>query len=452
VAEDLQLALDLYPEAVPIPSEAPVPWGGSWIRTPLEHGSLVHGGGKGLVSIAHRTPKDRWRERVHAVEAALELLGQCAGERDVYLSTQRFRGRRRLAYLLSLSELYADLDYYRVPRLAGADPRRVLELALGALGDAGKPEPSLAVSSGRGLYLLWLHDPIPRAALPRWEACQRELCRVLKPLGADGMALDAARVLRVVGTRHAGAGAMVEALTPAGPAWSFNELADRVLPVARAELADLRVQRAFRRARSPSERLSSPPEGFTQATLWEARLSDLQTLRELRWFGEPMPDFRDRWMFVAGVGMSWLAIPAVLQRELFALAREVGGWNEGRTRSKLHAVFARSRAAARGEKVEWRGMKLDPRYRLKNQTIIEALEITADEEREMRTLISNDERRRRDRERKNPEMSRQEYLVRAAKRRAEARRLAADKGLSIRQIAKELGISKSAVQQALADA
>jgi hypothetical protein len=56
--------------------------------------------------------------------------------------------------------------------------------------------------------------------------------------------------------------------------------------------------------------------------------------------------------------------------------------------------------------VEWRGLEIDPRYRLKNQTIIEALEITAEEERELKTIISDDERRRRDRERKQPEMTR----------------------------------------------
>jgi hypothetical protein len=74
-----------------------------------------------------------------------------------------------------------------------------------------------------------------------------------------------------------------------------------------------------------------------------------------------MPDFRDRWMFLSGVGMSWLAVPAVLQRELFALARQVGGWTEGHTRSKLHAVFSTAREAALGRIVEYAGMKFDPR-------------------------------------------------------------------------------------------
>jgi hypothetical protein len=443
VAEDHQLALDLYPDETLQPDLDEV-----WIRTPGQYGELIHGGGKGLVSIAHKTRTSRWKERIHGVEAALELLKGCRGREDVYLSTQRFRGRRRVAYLLSLSELYADLDYYRIPELTGFDPRKVLELVLKALQKAGIPEPSLAISSGRGLYLLWLHEPIARSALPRWAACQRELCEVLKHLGADSFAVDAARVLRVISTRHSEARAMVEAITPAGEVWEFDDLADRILPLTRAELHDLRVQRALRGSRNPSESLRTPPEGFTAATLWEARLSDLQRLKELRWFGEPMPDFRDRWLFVAGVGMSWLAIPPVLRRELFALAREVGGWSEGKARSKLHAIFRTAHEAAAGKRVEWRGLEIDPRYRLRNQTIIEALEITTEEEREMKTIISDEERRRRDRARKNPEMSRAEYLTRAANRRAQARRMAAE-GMKQRQIAEALGITQQAVSTML---
>lgn len=427
------------------------------IRTPREHGEFLHAGGKGTIAVSKKRP-DRplypWDERNYPVEVAIDLLDHYRGRDDVYLSTQRFRGRRRVAQLLSLSSFHADLDYYKVPELDGVSSGRVLEGALKALERAGKPEPSLAIFSGRGLYLLWLHSPIPRAALPRWEACQRELREVLRPFGADGQALDAARVLRVVGTRHGGTGASVEALTNPGEARAFEELARVILPADREELRDLRVQRALRRPSKVQERLWGAPEGYNAATLWEARLGDLQRLRELRWFGEPMPDFRDRWMFVAGVAMSWLAIPSVLRRELYALSREVGGWTEAKAKSKLHAVFRTAHEAARGEKVEWAGMKVDPRYRLKNKTIIEALEISPEEEREMRTIIGDDERRRRDRERDERRrrgagaMTRVEYEVRAAKRRAAARRLA-ETGKSVRRIAEELGISKSQVQRAL---
>jgi hypothetical protein len=168
----------------------------------------------------------------------------------------------------------------------------------------------------------------------------------------------------------------------------------------------------------------------------------------MRFMDAQMADYRERWMFLSGVAMSWLAVPAVLQRELYALAHQAGGWTEGHTRSKLQTVFRTAYAAARGEKVQYAGVEVDPRYRFKNQSIIELLEITADEEREIKTIISDEERRRRARRRKNPEMTRQEYEGRAADRRLEARRMASE-GMSRQEIAKTLGWSKRHVQRVL---
>ncbi len=434
----MQLALQLYPED------------GPRVRTPREHGELLHAGGKGIVAISYKAER-RWNQTVYPVEVALALLDQYRGQDDVYLSTQRFRGRRRISELLSMGALFADLDYYGRPQLAAEDPRRVLDLALGTLSMAGVPAPSLAISSGRGMYLIWLHSPIPRAALPRWRACQERLKDLLAPLGADPKARDAARVLRVVGTRHRRAGVEVEALTTAREARPFDELADAILPYTRAEVRDLRVQRAHRRSQEP---LWTPPKDFTQASLWEARLSDLQALRGLRWFGEPMSDYRDRWLFLAGAAMSWISPPEVLYRELHALAEEVGGWTPGRTDSKMHAIFRTAREHQAGKRAEWDGVKLSPRYKFRNETIIDWLEITPEEERRLKTIISDDERRRRDRERDENRrreagaMTRKDYEGRARERRLGALELR-EKGLSRAQIAAELGVSLSTVKRAL---
>ena len=438
VAENLQLALDLYPEDLPR------------VRTPREHGELLHAGGSGTVAISDKAER-RWNQAIYPVEVALALLDQYRGQDDVYLSTQRFRGRRRISELLSMGALFADLDYYGRPELADEDLRRVLDLALGTLSMAGVPAPSIAIGSGRGMYLIWLHSPIPRAALPRWRACQERLKDLLAPLGADPKSRDAARVLRVVGTRHRRAGVEVSALTTTRERCPFGELADAILPYTRAEIRDLRVQKALRRSQKP---LWTPPKDFTQATLWEARLSDLQALRELRWFGGPMPDFRDRWLFLAGAAMSWISPPEVLRRELHSLAEEVGGWSPGRTDSKMHAIFRTAREHQAGKRVEWDGVKLSPRYRFRNQTILDWLEVTSEEERHLKTIISEEERRRRDRQRDEKRrreagaMTREEYEGRAQDRRRRALEMRAG-GLRTAEIAAELGISQRGVQIAL---
>ncbi|MDQ7850410.1 MAG: helix-turn-helix domain-containing protein, partial [Armatimonadota bacterium] len=335
-------------------------------------------------------------------------------------------------------------------------PWQVAELALQALEAERIPAPSFFVASGRGVALVWLHTPVPRAALPRWNACQRRIYEALRHLGADARARDAARVLRLIGSRHGETGAIVEALTPAGPPWPFDTLADEILPLTRPELYDLRIRRAAKRAARPQEALVRPPEGFTQATLWEARLTDLQTLLQLRWFGHLPPGHRDKWLFLAGVAMSWLAIPLVLQRELYALAHQVGGWTEAEASNRLQAVLARAHAAARGETVDWMGQAIDPRYRFRTETILEWLEITPEEQRHMRTLIGPEIARERhaeaERERKRRtgevKIDRATYLAQAEERRQEARRLR-EQGMSLREIAKALGVSPEAVRRML---
>lgn len=407
--------------------------------TPAQHAQMLHPVSRpGHVAVALKLGPKKWYERAYPVSQLSDVLSGYEGYDDVYLSTQRFWGWRRIAQLAECGALAVDVDFHKVPELAGRPALGILEDCLVALDRAQKPHPSVAIASGRGLYLKWLHEPVPRQALPRWNACQRELWEVLKPLGADRGALDAARVLRVVGSRHSKAGVIVESLRGPGEVWEFDTLADEVLPVTRAELHDLRIQRAARDARKPVEQRRVLPQRFPAASLWEARLRDLQTLRDIRWFGDLPPGQRDHWMFLAGNAMSWLAVPEVLQRELYALAREAAGWGDQESKSRMHAIFKRSHMAAKGQKIEWMGKEVDPRYRFKTQTILELLEITAEEERQMRTLFGEDEKRRRFVAAGG--MGRRQYEGRAEQRRLEARRMSSE-GKSFKEISEALGVS-----------
>ena len=135
-----------------------------------------------------------------------------------------------------------------------------------------------------------------------------------------------------------------------------------------------------------------------------------------------MPDFRDRWLFVAGVEMNWLVIPRVSQRELFALVRQVGGWTEGTTPPKVHAVCRTAREAAAGKRVAFAGVDGTLAIASETKPSVSGWRSRARRSREIKTIISDDERRRRDRKRgeEHPReagaMIWQEYLVRSAER------------------------------------
>lgn len=287
--------------------------------------------------------------------------------------------------------LFVDLDFHKTD-LAGGHPRHVLDAALDALERERLPRPGFATATGRGLALVWLHRPVPRQALPRWRACQEVLGDALRHLGADRLASDAARVLRLVGTRNSRSGARVEALTSAGEAWDFEPLADEILPLARARVAALRLERAGRRA--AGEGTARPARFLTEAGLWELRLAELQRFAELqcllehRRLGVLPEGERDLWLLLAGTATSYLVLAPlvgreVCGREVCALARQVtaGAWDDREVLARTGAVVRRAGQAARGERVGHEGRLVDPRYHFRTATVVDLLGISEGEMR-----------------------------------------------------------------------
>jgi len=425
-------------------------------NTPAQHAELLHPvGAVGRPVIVWRDG-GKWRSLAVKVDELAEALASYAGMTDVYLSQNRFWGHRRVvAQVAQLDACFIDVDFYRIPSLADRPAFAVLELILHQLEEAVIPAPSFAVDTGRGLALVWLLYPVPRQALPRWNAVQKHLAHTLRDVGADPMARDAARFLRLVGTVNSKNRRLVETLDNAGTVWDFDTFADEVLPMTREEIQAARKARAEART---GARLWTPTRELTAGRLWEARLEDLQTLLNLRWFGQLPPGERDAWMFFAGVAMSWLVEAKSLRRELFHLAREVTQtgkpWTEQETKTRLYAVMERAGKAAKGQSITWQGAKIDPRYRLRTATIVDALGISPAEMEQMRTLIDSDQRAERNRKREELRrrqagaMERKLYTMQATQRGAEVHRLRQE-GWSVQRIAEHLHLSQRHVYRLL---
>ena len=174
------------------------------------------------------------------------------------------------------------------------------------------------------------------------------------------------------------------------------------------------------------------------------------------------PRQRDGWMFVAGCSMSFLMDPRSLEKKLIDLGQKRAGWSEAETRSRMHSVIANARSAANGETTLWNGQQRDTRYRLMNETIIQILEITPEEQQHLETIVSGERkqenRRKRDRKRKEKKRRSEgvrpwdEYLAERKESRQHDRHRAKelkDQGMSKREISRQLRISHTQVRRLL---
>ena len=130
------------------------------------------------------------------------------------------------------------------------------------------------------------------------------------------------------------------------------------------------------------------------------------------------------------------------QYETVALARECESFVKGSdwSRSTFSTLYRRVKEHVAGQYGRGQGL-----YKYQNQTLIEQLEITPDEERHMKTLISTTEKYRRKNERRNEARGYQARRVESVRRMVELRR----RGWSNRAIARELCCSDMTVARQL---
>ena len=406
------------------------------------------------------------RQSSHRLIEMPTVLGLIDKTRDTWISQAEFiRPSRRVVNLARIGLLFADLDIYRIDWATGRSPKQLAQSVLYHCHQEGIPPPSILIFSGRGIQAKWLLEgTLPRAALPRWNACQRYLIDRLKPVGADVGAKDASRVLRLVETVNSKSNQIcrvvhVENGTDGQPVrYNFEFLAEVLLPVARWDIEKQQQKRNERQKRKQlklleGDKTPSNLRGFSGRQLAWHRLEDLRTLATLRGGvseGERMKHlfWRLNFLLLSGATNSRL-----MYHEAAALAREVdAGWSYNS--KELMTLYAKAKQYEAGEKISFGNKEFAPLYTPRNDTLINLFNITDSEQKELRTIISKDMalNRRRDRDRKRDEerrraagaVDRETYLEAAKTKQQQAQALRAQ-GLSVRAIAEQLEISKTAV-------
>jgi hypothetical protein len=293
----------------------------------------------------------------------LEAVAGTLAEGEVYIAPNRFYGprggSRRLA---ALNALWLDLDTYRVPALAALEREEVAALILRRIAAAELPPPSFLIDSGRGHYCVWLIRGAVPAARPRWSATMRALVEWALPLGADPACVDAARVLRMPDSWHAGTGRQVTVVAGDGARYDFGALADAIWRAAGRPTREA-LSRRRARGRSPrrSDTGSQAPRqrGLSRPGAWRAVLVDLEALLE-SWGGTVPTGLRDLWLHAYACALAWTTTEVDIASAVVAKGAVVAPDLPSRDVLRMIGTTARRAAAAAAGRCTPDGR--DPRY------------------------------------------------------------------------------------------
>lgn len=389
------------------------------LQSSTEHIEIIHEyKGDGWITLANK--KGKYKQRHYKYEKLVEELQEVIDVVNVYVSQNTFyKPQRRIETLRQLRACYIDLDCYKTKYSKDA----VIYLLEKDYFNTKIPRPNLVINSGRGLYLIWLIEPVPYMALPLWRVIQKYLYEQIKEFGADKMAIDPTRVLRLVGTINAKTNTRVEIIDTYDYRYTLREIQQEYLP-------ELNPNKEKKKGR-PKKIVSL----FNEYSLYHARILDITKLCELREW--ELEGYREVILFLYRY---WTCCFTEDPSEALERAIELNDQFKPPLPSReVEKDTESAENAYKSNKKE---------YKYKNSTLIELLGITEEEQRYLRSIIGTREKYRRNNERRTPrnkegltsrEQSKQDKVKQIKK--------LLKKGYKQVEIAKLVGISKGRVSQ-----
>ncbi len=324
----------------------------------------IHSRSKGWItrSVIDKKGYSQW----HYKYAELKDLDM--RDENIYITLNTFyKPCRRLENIKELNTLFIDLDYYKT----GKTRNQVLMDLEKNYFNQSIPIPNYVIDSGRGMYLIWIINAVPSKALPLWKAVQEYLYNQLKCFGADRQALDATRILRVPGSINSKSKTVVNILDEYEYIYDLREIQNEFLPELR-----------------PYEKKKGRPSKinyiYRERSLYYGRIQDIIKLCELREYDlkghRELILFLYRYYICSFTEDIEKALNDVL--ELNSMFRQALSERE---------VIRATRSAERCY------LDKNKQYKYRNETLIELLEITKEEQRYMTIVISKEEYKRRKR-------------------------------------------------------
>lgn len=325
----------------------------------------LHSNSKGWItrSVIDEKGYSQWHYK-YAELKDLDMSGE-----NIYITPNTFyKTCRRIENIKELNCIFIDLDYYKTE----FNKEQILINLEDNYFNKSVPIPNYVIDSGRGIYLMWLINSVPSMALPLWKAIEDYLYNQLKEFGADRQALDATRILRVPGSINSKSKTVVSILDEYNYIYDLREIQNNYLPELK-----------------PYEKKKGRPKKvnfiFRERSLYHARLQDIIKLCELREY-----DLKGHRELILFLYRYYLC--SFTEDTEKALQDTLELNNMFKQHLNKREVVRATRSA---EKCY---LDKNKQYKYKNETLIELLEITEEEQKYMKTIISKNEYKRRNNE------------------------------------------------------
>ena len=332
----------------------------------IEYIDRVHGNSQGWITKA-TISSDGYNQWHYKYKDLIELKFD---EDNVYITLNTFyKTYRRIECIKELNALFIDLDIYKT----GFTKEQILMNLNENYFKQSMPIPNFIIDSGRGLYLIWLIKKVPSMALPLWKAVEEYFYKTLKEFGANRQALDATRILRVPGSFNSKTHTEVKIIDNYDYLYELREIQSEYMP-------ELSEKAPVRRGRPKKVKYI-----FRERNLYYARIMDIIKLCELREYN--LKGHRELILFLYRYYLCY-----------FTEDVEKALYDTLELNSMFKQPLAEKEVTRATKSAETVFKKENKDYKYKNETLINLLEISDEEQREMITIISKDEYKRRNNE------------------------------------------------------
>ncbi|MBR7523934.1 hypothetical protein [Pseudomonas juntendi] len=333
---------------------------------------------------------------------------------DVYATVNQFSFTRKLENLLYTTMLYSDLDIYHT-EFKDISKEDFIEKVLKYCFENKIPEPNLIIYSGNGFYLKWIFSAKCNKyefTLDKYKIAQKAIHQLFSFLGADSKALDASRVLRLPGSINSKTGRKCEVIYYNDERKSAQDLFESFSKFYTPEPSKPLISKIKKVVADETEKQEKPAKQrfllvkrdsskapiktLNSLHLAKARYDDLKKLIEIR--NNNVENSRMTFLF-------WLLNFKALcgstnfvdfENDAYEISEKLNfkktEWSFDELSTLEKKLFKHNNKYKKVVKQDDEYFKLSNLYTPKNQTLIDIFQITDEEQKELKTIISASEK------------------------------------------------------------